>query len=190
MKFSKKEINDLLKSWIAISLAFAIVFNRDLFSSTFLSTLLMSSIVVGGAFLLHEMGHKFMAQKYNYWAEFRSFDKMLLLAILMSFLGFVFAAPGAVMIHGYHITKEKNGKISAAGPLVNFILALFFIILLLLGINHEIVTFGIWVNILIGLFNMIPFGNFDGKKILSWDKKVYYSMLASGFVLLFIRGLV
>ncbi len=190
MKFSQKEIKDLLKSWIAISIAFAIVFNRDIFSPSFANTLLTSAIVVGSAFLLHELGHKFMAQKYHYWAEFRSFDKMLILAILMSFLGFVFAAPGAVMIHGYYMTKEKNGKISAAGPLVNFILALFFIILLLLGINHEIIIFGMWVNILIGLFNMIPFGNIDGRKILNWNKTVYYSMLIFGFILLFIRGLI
>ena len=113
---------------------------------------------------------------------------MLLLAILMSFFGFVFAAPGAVMIHGYHITKEKNGKISAAGPLINFILGLFFIILLILGINHEIVTLGAIINIIIGMFNMIPFGNIDGKKILTWNKTVYFSMLIFGVILLFLRG--
>jgi Zn-dependent protease len=51
---------------------------------------------------------------------------MLLLALGMSFLGFVFAAPGAVHIKGY-INKMQNGIFSLAGPLMNLILALVFL---------------------------------------------------------------
>ena len=193
MKFSEKKIKDLLKAWIAISLAFAILLgNGDLFSPSFLTSLVLSSITVGMAFLLHELGHKFVAQKYHFWAEFRSFDSMLILAILMSFLGFIFAAPGAVMINGYYMTKEKNGKISAAGPLVNLILAVIFIILALINISNpfiqQLIYYGVFINILIALFNMIPFGNFDGKKILAWNKPVYYAMIGFGFILMIIRG--
>ena len=139
MKFSEKEINDLLKAWIAISIAFAILLNRDFFSPSFSTTLIVSSITVGVGFLLHELGHKYVAQKYHFWAEFRASNGMLIFAILMSlFLKVIFLAPGAVMIHGYYMTKEKNGKISAAGPMVNFILAALFIILLALGINNQL----------------------------------------------------
>jgi len=189
MKFSQLEITDLIKSWVAISIAFAILLSEDLFSSGFTKIFFISALTVGTAFLLHELGHKFMAQKYHYWAEYRAFNGMLILAILMSFIGFIFVAPGAVMIHGYYMTKEKNGKISAAGPIVNIVLATIFIILILFGINNLFTSYGALINSWIALFNMIPFGNIDGKKILTWSKKTYFIMLSMGILLLFLSGL-
>ncbi len=189
MKFSEKEINDLLKAWIAISIAFAILLNRDFFSPSFSTTLIVSSITVGVGFLLHELGHKYVAQKYHFWAEFRASNGMLIFAILMSlFLKVIFLAPGAVMIHGYYMTKEKNGKISAAGPMVNFILAALFIILLALGINNQLTNYGAFINSWIGLFNMLPVWNIDGKKILNWSKPVYFSMVGVGLLVLFLSS--
>jgi Zn-dependent protease len=194
MRFSQKEIKDLLKSWVAISIAFAIIISKSLgislSSPQFSTPLIISAFTVGIAFLLHELGHKFVAQRYHFWAEFRSFDGMLVLAIAMSFLGFIFAAPGAVMIHGYYMTKEKNGRISAAGPLVNIILAIFFLSLFFMGINNLFIYYGVLINSWIALFNLIPIGNIDGKKILNWNKTVYTTMLIVGLILLFTSSLV
>ena len=120
---SSKEIIDITKAWLAITVAFAIVLRSGI---GILESLLVSAIAVGLGFLLHELGHKIVAQYYRCFAEFRSFDSMLLLAIAMSFFGFVFAAPGAVMIHGY-VNRERNGKISIAGPSINIALALIFL---------------------------------------------------------------
>ena len=122
---SETEIIDLLKAWIIISIAFAVVL-RYSFSYSFYSIFIISSLTVGTGFLLHELGHKITAQRYGCFAEFRSFDNMLIMALVMSFFGFVFAAPGAVMISG-RINSRKNGIISAAGPLVNIGLALIFL---------------------------------------------------------------
>src|SRR3989344_3439619 len=105
---SKREILDISKAWIAITIAFAIVLKGG---SSFMEAVSIAAIAVGLGFLLHELGHKLVAQYYRCFAEFRSFDQMLILAVLMSFFGFVFAAPGAVMISGY-VNKERNGKIS------------------------------------------------------------------------------
>ena len=134
MKFSQIEITDLLKSWIAISIAFGIIIARNLdiplTSQGFIIPLLISALTVGIGFLFHELGHKYIAQKYNYWAEFRASNSMLIFALILAyFTSFIFAAPGAVMIQGYYLTKEKNGRISAAGPIVNLILGSIFIIL-------------------------------------------------------------
>jgi Zn-dependent protease len=112
---------------------------------------------------------------------------MLILAILMSFFGFVFAAPGAVMIHGF-VNKERNGKISIAGPGVNIILAIIFLTLGVFFGKNVIFTYGYMINVWLALFNMIPFGNFDGSKILKWDKKIYFGFLAV-CVFLFITSL-
>jgi len=81
---SEVEIKDLIKAWVAISIAFAIVM-RSL-NLNFYSSFVIASLTVGVGFLLHELGHKFVAQRYGCIAEFRSFDQFLILAIIMSFL--------------------------------------------------------------------------------------------------------
>tara|TARA_Y100000034_G_C6702551_1_gene309929 strand:+ start:80 stop:637 length:558 start_codon:yes stop_codon:yes gene_type:complete len=174
---SKKEIIDLLKAWAAITIAFGIV----LFDREGSNAFLIAAFSVGLGFLLHELAHKIVAQYYHLLAEFRSFDGMLVLAIAMSFFGFVFAAPGAVMIRGLSISNEKNGRISLAGPLTNLVLALVFLGLMpFLGV---IAKYGLFINALIALFNMLPFWNFDGAKILRWNKLVYFGVVFVAFVL-------
>ena len=185
--FSKKEIKDLVKAWLVLSLAFAIVFSK-MNTTSFINIFLISAITVGTAFIFHELGHKFTAQHYGCFAEFRSFDNMLFLALILSFFGFIFAAPGAVMISG-PIGKRRNGKISLAGPLTNMVLAVLFLIIHIY--KPSIVTsYGFIINTWIGLFNLIPFAMFDGKKIFNWNKSIYYIMLLSGFVLLIVQGLI
>ena len=91
---SKKEIIDILKAWIVISISFAVILgDKNILSTNFLYNLLMAALTVGVGFLFHELSHKFLAQKYGAMAEFRSYDIMLVLALVMSFFGAVFAAP-------------------------------------------------------------------------------------------------
>ena len=170
-----------------ISLAFAIVMTGFSFSINFLIAIFVSALTVGVGFLLHELAHKLVAQKYHCKAEFRSFDQMLVLALAMSFFGFVFAAPGAVMIHG-HITRSQYGKISAAGPLTNFIVAVLFLPLAFsqIPLAATIGFYGATINSWLGIFNLIPFGNFDGRKIFYWNKFAYGALAAAGFALMFV----
>ena len=189
---SEIEIRDLLKAWIAISIAFAIIMRSSLRLS-FYEVFIVSAITVGTGFLLHELGHKFVAQRYGCFAEFRSFDQMLILAILMSyFLGVLFAAPGAVMIQG-PVGRGRNGKISAAGPIVNLILAAMFFSFLFLGLSgilKAIALYGFVINSWLALFNMMPIGNFDGVKILAWNKAVYGIIVAMSLLFLFMQNFI
>jgi len=189
--FSKEELRDLVKSWGVITVAFAIVLSgNNLLANP--SFLIISAVAVGFGFLLHELGHKFVAQHYGCFAEFRSFDFMLVLAFFMSFFGFVFAAPGAVMIRG-HVTNERNGKISVAGPLVNIVMAVGFLFLMMFsaGFMLEIAKYGFIINSFLALFNLIPFGNFDGSKVYRWNKGVWWTMaiIAFGFTYTYFRYL-
>lgn len=180
---SRIELVDILKAWIAVSIAFGILLSSS--TSDFFSKFIIASLTVGIGFLFHELGHKIVAQRYGCSAEFRSFDSMLLLAIGMSFFGFVFAAPGAVMISG-RVTIPRNGKISAAGPLVNIALALVFLALGFAGLPKlfkDVSTYGFIINSWIALFNMIPAGMFDGRKILKWSKPAYGSIVGAAVLL-------
>lgn len=182
---------DLIKAWLAISLAFAILFSRgDIISQGFALMLGISLITVGLGFVLHELGHRTLARKYHCRAHFVADNKMLILAIIISFFGFVFAAPGAVMISGY-LTKERYGKISLMGPLTNIILAALFLIpaLLLPSPFSLIGLYGFITNIWLGVFNLIPVWNLDGKKILNWSKPVYFITLAVGIALFIVQFL-
>lgn len=188
---SEKEIKDLLKAWLAISFAFAMVLRFSIPLSLY-EVFIVSAVTVGTGFLLHELGHKFVAQRYGCFAEFRSFDQMLFLAIIMSFFGFVFAAPGAVMIAG-RVDIRKNGIISAAGPIVNLALALFFLSLLFMfpaGLLKILAFYGFFINSWLALFNMIPVWNFDGAKVLKWDKKVYGIIVAVSLLFLFMQNFI
>ena len=191
MEFSYKEKKDLFYAGLMISLAFAILLSGGLsgiLNPIFLIVFLIAFFTAGMGFLLHELMHKYVAQNYNLFAEFRASYKMLWLAILFSFFGFIIAAPGAVFIRG-QITKEKNGKISLAGPLTNLILAFLFLILIFIfnsaGIFGAFLNFGLTINSLLAAFNMIPTMPFDGKKIFDWNKKIYVVILVSSLTLFF-----
>ncbi|MBS3124433.1 metalloprotease [Candidatus Woesearchaeota archaeon] len=196
IKTSNTELVDIAKSWVVISLAFALVYtNISLFTGNVSKMVSINFIVMFGValftaglgFLLHELAHKFVAQRYGCMAEFRAFDQMLYLALILAFLsGFIFAAPGAVMISGM-ITRKENGLISVAGPATNYVLAAIF-----LGLNF---AFPLWgfvfltgysINAWLGLFNMIPFGNFDGSKIWAWNIPIWVGMVALGVFYLWI----
>lgn len=189
LRSSKKELSDLLKAWLAISLAFGLVLGGGfmvLKSLDFFYFFSISAVAVGTGFLFHELAHKVVAQRYNCWAEFRSFDTMLWLALLMSLFGFVLAAPGAVMIVGT-VTKDRNGKISLAGPLMNIALALLFlcagILFSLSGFLGALVSYGFLINVWLAIFNMIPVWNLDGAKVWRWNKPIWVITMVAAVAL-------
>src|SRR5665811_2324303 len=134
---SRKEVLDLFVAWLGVSFAFYLALFRPNLSQAslvnVLPTLIITLVVVGSSFVLHELLHKFTAQHFGFWSEFRASYTMLVFAILFAALaGIVFAAPGATMIYAPAITKRQNGIISAAGPILNLALGGLFLLLYLL----------------------------------------------------------
>ena len=189
-RLSDVEKRDLLKAWAAISFAFAIAFGgglQSLFADLrFFLSFAVAGLTVGIGFIAHELSHKVTALKYGCKAEFRSFDNMLMLAIVFSFFGFILAAPGGVFIKG-HVTKEQNGKISAAGILANIVVALLFIILAYsfpFTAVKIVSAYGVLINSWLAIFNLLPFLNFDGTKVMAWNKLAWGAMLAAAIGLM------
>ena len=178
-----RELKDLVVSALLLALAFGLAFSggfRALSDPARLITMfLIALVVISAGFILHELGHRFVARKFGCFAEYKMWTTGLVLAIMCSFFGFVFAAPGAVMIHPGAdlggrpaLTKQRLGIISIAGPAMNICLAMIFI--LLNGLYPSLVFYlGARINTWLALFNLIPFGPLDGAKIISWDKKIW-----------------
>ncbi len=191
-EFSDRELKDLLVSWLALGVAFAIFFVGGGPNITALlmgpSLLVVSLLTAGVAFLLHEVAHKVVAVHYDQIAEFRADYSMLFLAIMTALIGFIFAAPGAVHHRGY-LTPEEHGHIAIAGPAVNLVLAGVFLPVYLLGAVLEVGLlaslgrFGIIINLFLAAFNLIPYGPLDGKTVISWSKPVWLLTFAGSVVL-------
>ncbi len=183
MKFSKFEIKEIAKAWIAVSLVFAIALVG--LNAKLIAALPIALVTAGIAFLLHELAHKFVAQNYRCWAEFRANDTALLIGILLSFTGLILLAPGGVYIHG--ASKQQHGRIAFAGPLMNILLALVFLGLASITTNAlgAIMSYGFTINAYLAIFNMIPFPPFDGHAVWQWNKIVYFAgVIAAGLLLM------
>lgn len=189
---SNIELENLARAWFAITLAFAIAISGGkIFQPSFAVNFVIAAITVGLGFVVHELGHKIVAQKHRCFAEFRANNTMLILAVLISFTGVILAAPGAVMISGY-LDRKTNGKIAGAGPGLNIILAIIFLLIYFAtgGIIKQIGFYGMLINSWLAMFNILPFPMFDGMKILRWDRKVYAIMIVAAAILLFLNGII
>jgi len=174
--FDRRELRDFAAAWVALGVAFTfflaprgflqlaptdLVDLADLF--------MMSMVTVGAGFLLHELAHKVVAVRFGQVAAFRADYGLLGLAVASGLAGFLFAAPGAVYHRG-RITERQNGLVAVAGPVANLVLAAVFCgpFLMFDGAINDIAYLGVLINLVLAVFNMIPFGPLDGRTVLDW----------------------
>jgi len=196
LRFSREEYKHILLACGALIAAFTISFVSPVFGGPLPPTPAIARILIGATvavltgFLLHELAHKVVAVRYGCWAEFRSDLRGLLMGLVTAVMGFVFAAPGAVFIAGA-VTPARNGKISLAGPLTNFVVGVAAFAgaraveaqLPLVGSLTEVILLVLvqmaYVNLLLGIFNMIPLHPLDGSKVWAWNKGAYIATMAT-----------
>lgn len=180
-----EEVKDIIVSVGTLTIAFSIWFFRSArieINVLTISLVIATSILsVTTAFLLHELAHRYTARRYGGYAFFKMWPLGVLLAIITSFLGFIFAAPGAVNIGGIY-RNDHIGKTALAGPLTNLALGipLYFTSLLFSpgSIMEFILGFAGSTNLFLALFNLIPIPPLDGSKIWKWDFHIFVLIFA------------
>ncbi|MBT3395163.1 hypothetical protein HOA59_00150 [archaeon] len=130
-------------------------------------------VVTAPAVVLHELAHKFVALSYGLNATFKMFPFGLGIGLVMKLLNspFILIAPGYVEIPVIADAVAYR-LIAFAGPAVNLILWITALIILkkMEGLNRtQLAALHMtkMLNMILFFFNMIPFGPFDGAKVLN-----------------------
>ena len=183
--FGKNELRDL---GIGLGIIILILFSSIGWTSLQRDPVFLvgALLIYGLAFILHELAHKFMAQRYGYWAEFKLNQQGLIITLLSLISRFKIIAPGAVMI-GNIANMDHYGKVSIAGPATNIGLGIiYFMIALMTGslMINQLALLGVKINASLALFNLIPFGIFDGAKIIKWNRYVWGAAVVSASLIL------
>lgn len=197
-KAGLREIVHLVASLLVLTIAFT-------YPDLVPELLLASAFGVGIGFILHELAHKFTAQKYGFVADFEASPVGLMLAIGMAVISngsFVFAAPGAVMIRGERVHSPENmywenpnsaremAYISVSGAVVNLLIAITFIagsfFVAQQTLIHMILVKGAFINVFLAGFNMIPFGPLDGAKVWHYNRVLWVLVGIPSIILFFL----
>lgn len=169
------ELVELLIAVTAVFAVFAGSFSWVLTPASAVKLFLLAFVV----YAPHELAHKFVAEYYGFPARFQINPALLALTLLSAipYMPLKFIVPGAVRVYlhsGY--SRSIDGKVSAAGPLVSVALGF---VALLVGLRW-LAGFSGWIS----LFNLLPLGLLDGRKVLSWSPPLWALLMASSILLL------
>ncbi len=136
-QFSPGEISSIIIAWLVLSVAITYRNFVGLFTGMgSIEVVIAGFIATATGFIIHEMGHKYVAIRRGYVAHFRLWMQGLLLTlfvVVFSGGGIVFGAPGAVYIHVASTTvrrlqdipEEHSGRTrTSTSPLGNVPLSL------------------------------------------------------------------
>jgi len=143
----------------------------------FTPTLVTIYIVMGGiALIAHEIAHWYFNRKYKSQTEVQFWG---LGAVIMAFtagvFGCAFAQPTLTIVRSEApLDKRQIGHIMLAGPLFSIAFALCSLALLPLGGLYKTAgEVGFSVNVLVGVFELLPLSPCEGKEIWHWNKYVW-----------------
>ena len=185
--FSPTEIRHLAISALLVT---AVGFSMVDFQSFQTEILIGSALVFVSIFLMHEIAHKFAAQHYGLWAEFRLTMFGALITLISIFSPFFkIISPGAVMIAG-SADKETVGKTAVAGPATNLVLSIVSLAIHIYLPHLFIALISAAFNAWIALFNLIPFGILDGWKVFNWNKIIWVTVFTASVALTILTFLI
>lgn len=184
--------NEAIDILVAASLIFGVLSFRNIVfpdlggDRSYLAGILLT-ILTG--FIGHELAHRSIAKRNGLHARFVLWMQGIFFTLLCLILPFAFIVPGFVFMTGY-ADRTTHGKISLSGPLINILNGLILLLMWLitdvslLGLNFDkVFLLAAMLNFFLALFNLIPFGPLDGRKVREWNPVIWAGAL--GCTLLF-----
>lgn len=128
-------------------------------------------IVAAPAIVLHEAGHKIAALSYGLNATFHAAYMWLGIGVFLKLVNapFLFFVPGYVSYSGF-VEPLGTALIAFAGPLVNLLLFAFAFVAIRqkwLKRYLPLLVLTKQINLFLFIFNMLPFGFFDGNAVFN-----------------------
>ena len=155
---TSKELEDLVISALLLALAFGIALSGGIHAffdpRSLLIVSLKAVVSVSLGFVLHEMGHRFVARRFDCFAQYTMWPIGLMLALALSLFGFIFAA----LFLGYFVDKY----IRARNFLSMFCLMLFanFCLIYIPGLIQLSLWLGLVKGETPGLYQLLTMGLF------------------------------
>lgn len=139
--------------------------------------LIILAILIFPLFLLHELGHKYIAIYNGMNSEFHLDQNAAILSLFTVFLPLKIIAPGVVLSSGYY-TPKIEARIAMIGPLINILLSGFLLLIAsFIGVNWRLfLAIASKASLDIALFNFLPFSVLDGAKVYRWNKPVFWAI--------------
>jgi Zn-dependent protease len=184
----RRELMDIVISLVVLSVGFSIsMAGRGIVGGIrwdlVVAYLPLTAFVLFFAFIGHELAHRQVARRLGYIAMYQADYNFLPLAVILPLLfGFVFAAPGAVVIspfrlHGHGDERRDVFFISAAGPLTNIAFAAAGAALMT-ALRSEIWRFFAYINAWLALFNLLPIKPLDGYNMIRANPVLWLPVIA------------
>ncbi|MBN88476.1 hypothetical protein CMO95_02685 [Candidatus Woesearchaeota archaeon] len=190
---SFNEIVDVLILTFALGYIFSDMIrkpkNFDFLGSDF-NDFKYAALIVTPAVLLHELAHKGVGIYFGYDSILKISLFGLGLGVILKYFNspIIFFVPAYVISSGAFGNPENFALLALAGPAANFLLYWISDWLLISRkypkYNHAFIV-SKKINLILMAFNMIPFGFFDGAKVLAGNPMLYWSSLIIGGFLVY-----
>lgn len=134
-------------------------------------------VLMGGvALILHEIGHWYLTRKYECYTEVRFWGLGAVIMLITSWLfGNVFAQPTLTLVrHRVPLEQRSIGLIMLSGPALSVLIALLCLCLVPLGgLFAEAGMIGFMINLMTGIFELLPIPPCDGSDVRQWSLAVW-----------------
>lgn len=158
--------------------------------------------ILAYSIILHELAHAFSAYKLgdptpkyegrltlNPLAHIDPIGTILIPLLTLFTSGFIFGWAKPVLYNPYNLKNPQKDSIYIAllGPLTNIILSIVFALLYKI-FSYDPFLFGLRINLILALFNLLPIPPLDGSKILltKIPLEIYAYLETYGFLLIII----
>jgi Zn-dependent protease len=173
---SKYKLCELFGIPVYVDLSFAVLLFLFITGERSFSFGIALALVLAISVVMHELGHALTARAFG----FRTRD------ITLSLLG------GCASLIALPRKAYQELLCALAGPLVSFALAASVMLLDVLGLHienvwlHSVLSYALWINVMLGVFNLLPGFPMDGGRIFRSVMRAFVSRAKATFIAMWV----